>query len=139
MDSIDSLAGAQLSPPECASSPMLGRELRLIQHSSLSYCCRAGLRPGEESVLSKSPIGEKLAAIDELIGRELRCQRIKAKVSQIALAQRLGISFQQLHKYETGENRIAASTLLVICAILNISPIDLLPELSVASALFRID
>ncbi len=50
--------------------------------------------------------------MDYVLGRKLRLARTEAGLSQQALAERLGITFQQVQKYEKGANRIAASRLV---------------------------
>ena len=50
-------------------------------------------------------------ASDHLIGARVRQLRSECGVSSETLAGRLGVSIQQLQKYETGQNRIAASRL----------------------------
>lgn len=54
--------------------------------------------------------------MDYVLGRKLRLARTEAGLSQQALAERLGITFQQVQKYEKGANRIAASRLVSIAA-----------------------
>jgi transcriptional regulator with XRE-family HTH domain len=49
--------------------------------------------------------------VDVHIGRQLRKLRIDRRLSQSKLAQAVGVSFQQLQKYESGANRVAASML----------------------------
>lgn len=49
--------------------------------------------------------------VDRHVGQAVRLRRKVLGVSQQALAERLGITFQQVQKYETGANRISASTL----------------------------
>lgn len=53
--------------------------------------------------------------IDEIVGNNLREQRVKAGWSQEALGDAVGVSFQQVQKYERGANRVSASK-LVECA-----------------------
>ena len=53
----------------------------------------------------------KSDGLDLLIGRRLRERRTLLGISQEDLARRIGLSFQQLQKYETGENRISAARL----------------------------
>ena len=53
----------------------------------------------------------KAGNIDAHVGKRLRQRRIIRGLSQEELASRLGISPQQLHKYEIGQNRIAAARL----------------------------
>lgn len=50
-------------------------------------------------------------AIDVQIGVRLREVRKNAGLSQKIVAERLGISFQQLQRYEQGENRVTAASL----------------------------
>jgi transcriptional regulator with XRE-family HTH domain len=53
------------------------------------------------------------SALEQSIGARLRARRRQLGLSQSDLAEKLGISFQQVQKYERGSNRIAASTLMV--------------------------
>lgn len=52
--------------------------------------------------------------LDCLIGQRIRARRQALGVPMTALADRLDISYQQLQKYEHGQNKIAASTLAEI-------------------------
>jgi len=52
------------------------------------------------------------AALDLSIGARLRARRRQMGLSQTELAAQLGVSFQQVQKYERGANRISASTLI---------------------------
>lgn len=49
-------------------------------------------------------------------------------ITQVALAKRLGISFQQVQKYETGQNRLSISRALAISSILKVSPMIFFPQ-----------
>ena len=49
--------------------------------------------------------------VDAYVGARIGLRRSALGLSQSALAQQLGISFQQVQKYETGQNRISASRL----------------------------
>ena len=55
------------------------------------------------------------------IGARLRTRRRQLGLSQSDLAERLGVSFQQVQKYERGANRVAASTLLAASQALNVT------------------
>jgi len=50
-------------------------------------------------------------AIDRHVASRLRLRRREAGITQVMLAQVLGISFQQVQKYEEGTNRISAGAL----------------------------
>lgn len=58
-------------------------------------------------------------AIDVEVGRRIRMRRALRGLSQGGLASRLGISFQQVQKYEKGTNRVGASRLQAIAEILD--------------------
>lgn len=58
--------------------------------------------------------------IDQIVGQNLREARIKADVSQEKLGDIVGVSFQQIQKYESGKNRISASKLVDIANALGI-------------------
>ena len=55
---------------------------------------------------------------DVHIGRRVRERRIALGLSQSELAEKLGISFQQVQKYESGANRISGSRLWDISTVL---------------------
>lgn len=57
--------------------------------------------------------------IDALIGGRVRSRRLRAKVSRAVLGEALGVTFQQIQKYESGADRIGASRLLKIAEVLN--------------------
>ncbi len=56
-------------------------------------------------------LSPRLRNIDIQIGQRLRELRIRRNVSQEKLGKMLGVTFQQIQKYENGANRLAASTL----------------------------
>ena len=51
------------------------------------------------------------AAREKEIGARIRLARVEARMSQTTLGQRIGVSFQQVQKYEKGRDRVAASLL----------------------------
>jgi transcriptional regulator with XRE-family HTH domain len=61
------------------------------------------------------------SAIDRYIGARMRAQRLALKMSQEQLGRELGVSFQQIQKYESGVNRVSAARLYNICKTLNVS------------------
>lgn len=66
---------------------------------------------------------DEAQAIDIYVGARLSLRRSALGLSQSALAQRLGVSFQQVQKYETGQNRMSASRLHRAAVVLG-APID---------------
>ena len=67
-------------------------------------------------------IGAKKAPkpIDQHVGRRVRMRRIMLAISQVKLGAALGLTFQQVQKYEKGANRIGASRLQQISDILQV-------------------
>jgi len=51
----------------------------------------------------------------------MREQRLALSMSQHQLGKELGVSFQQIQKYESGKNRVSAARLFEICKALNVS------------------
>lgn len=58
--------------------------------------------------------------IDVSVGRRLRDRRTLLGLSQSALAQSVGLTFQQIQKYERGANRISASRLYQFSCLLDV-------------------
>jgi transcriptional regulator with XRE-family HTH domain len=59
--------------------------------------------------------------IDLHVGRRIRWRRKELRLSQEALAERLGVTFQQVQKYERGANRISAGRLYELAQALGTS------------------
>jgi transcriptional regulator with XRE-family HTH domain len=57
--------------------------------------------------------------IDKHVGRQLRWRRNQLNLSQEALAERLGVTFQQVQKYERGANRVSAGRLYELARALD--------------------
>ena len=61
-------------------------------------------------------------AVDIHVGQKIRARRIFLQMSQTDVADALGITFQQIQKYEKGMNRVGASRLQQISQVLGVSP-----------------
>lgn len=68
-----------------------------------------------------------LVAADKIIGQRIRERRTQIGMTQDALAEALGVTFQQVQKYEQGSTRVVASRLYEMAVALECSPLDLLP------------
>jgi transcriptional regulator with XRE-family HTH domain len=66
--------------------------------------------------------------IDRLIGSYVRARRLEIIMSQEKLADAIGVTFQQIQKYEKGINRISASALIAIARALGVQVSALLPK-----------
>jgi transcriptional regulator with XRE-family HTH domain len=65
--------------------------------------------------------------IDVHVGERIRRWRTERKISRITLGEAIGLTAQQIQKYEKGTHRIGASRLQQICAVLEI-PVSFLFE-----------
>lgn len=63
--------------------------------------------------------------IDAIVGKNLRETRIKRGMSQDELAKAVGLTFQQIQKYERGANRISASRLVELSKAMGVFVTDL--------------
>lgn len=70
-------------------------------------------KPLDESV------GRQVTDVDKFVGQRVRARRMMVGLSQEKLGEHLGLTFQQIQKYEKGVNRISASRLHQIAAALD--------------------
>src|SRR5213593_4711816 len=69
------------------------------------------------------PTKKRRAGAEDLeIGRKIRALRLERGLSQSGLADGIGLTFQQVQKYEKGTNRVSAGRLQRIAEVLN-SPV----------------
>jgi len=69
----------------------------------------------------KSASPRSANAIDAYIGARMRERRLALEMSQDQFGKELGVSFQQIQKYESGQNRVSAARLFDVCKALNVS------------------
>jgi transcriptional regulator with XRE-family HTH domain len=58
--------------------------------------------------------------IDRHVGTRIRGRRVGLRISQTKLGQAIGVTFQQIQKYESGTNRVGASNLFKIAQALSV-------------------
>ena len=63
--------------------------------------------------------------IDKKIGSVIRMRRVKLGLSQTELGNALGVTFQQIQKYERGTNAVASTRISDLCRMLKMTPNDL--------------
>ena len=56
--------------------------------------------------------------VDVEVGQRIRIERLQSGLSQTSLAEQLGVTFQQVQKYEKGVNRVGAGRLTKIAKVL---------------------
>jgi len=72
--------------------------------------------------MKKSRSGPRAAnLVDVHLGDKIRQRRLALNMSQDLLGSDLGVSFQQIQKYEKGSNRVSAARLYEICQIFDLS------------------
>jgi transcriptional regulator with XRE-family HTH domain len=59
-------------------------------------------------------------SIDKHLGDQIRNRRQAINMTQDHLGGELGVSFQQIQKYESGKNRISAARLYEVCHVLGV-------------------
>ncbi|TDL85180.1 helix-turn-helix domain-containing protein [Meridianimarinicoccus aquatilis] len=73
--------------------------------------------------------------IDKLTGEAIRRNRKAVGLSQADLGRAAGVTFQQIQKYELGQNRVSVSRLFQLASTLGIDPAVLVTE--VQRSMFR--
>jgi transcriptional regulator with XRE-family HTH domain len=68
----------------------------------------------------KAPRARDTQAWDVEVGRRIRARRVECGMSQTALGESLGLTFQQIQKYEKGMNRVSAGRLKHISTLLQV-------------------
>ncbi|WP_269274659.1 helix-turn-helix domain-containing protein [Sinorhizobium psoraleae] len=72
---------------------------------------------------NEAPIDDR--TIDQEIGARIRATREVLGVTQQLLASDVGVTFQQIQKYEKGINRVSAAMLVKLCQAMKISPMEI--------------
>jgi len=63
---------------------------------------------------------KRIEPVDLLVGRRMRAYRQNLGMSQSALGEKVGVTFQQIQKYENGLNRIGSSRLKKVATVLGV-------------------
>ena len=76
--------------------------------------------------------------VDEYVAARIKERRVMLGLTQGDLAERLGVSFQQVQKYEKGSNRISAGRLYILAMTLDV-PLDYFFVTTSGDAAFEVD
>src|SRR5258707_13594862 len=63
----------------------------------------------------------KSGPLDAMVGARIRMFRVDRGMSQIMLAERIGVTYQQMQKYERGAHRVGAGRLFQIASVVDVS------------------
>lgn len=81
-----------------------------------------------------TPTNLTTAEIERHVGQKIRERRTMLGLTQQQLAEKLGITYQQAHKYERGINRVSAGRLYELASVLNVDVGFFFEGLSLESA-----
>ena len=76
--------------------------------------------PRGKSKIATTPVKKIPKPVDRYVGSRVRMRRLMLGMSQTKLADAIGLTFQQVQKYEKGTNRMGASRLQQIAGILKV-------------------
>lgn len=76
---------------------------------------------GKKFAITPDKSTRRAEPIDLIIASRIRQRRNELGLSQVELAQKLGLSLQQIGKYEGGDNRVSAARLFAIATALEVS------------------
>lgn len=71
--------------------------------------------------------------VDVFVGQAIKDHRLRAGWNQQTLGKAIGVTFQQIQKYEKGANRISASMLFHMAEVLHFDPGEVFPVLGTRS------
>lgn len=75
----------------------------------------------------------RLPTTDEIVGGRIRSTRLSLGMKQVTLAEKIGVSYQQLQKYEEGQNRLSVGRLWTIAAAMGVPVSDLIADIDITS------
>lgn len=70
--------------------------------------------------LKQGMVARRADECDEEVGRRIRSRRLEQRLSQTDLAKLIGVTFQQVQKYEKGVNRVGAGRLQRVAVAMNV-------------------
>jgi transcriptional regulator with XRE-family HTH domain len=88
-----------------------------MNHRTAAVLARRSRRLRSSQTQSES---QTVHPVDLHVGQQIRVRRIQSNVSQSDLGAGIGVSFQQVQKYENGRNRVSASMLYEVASCLKV-------------------
>lgn len=77
---------------------------------------------------------KKPDSVDIAVGQQIKIARLSARLSQTRLAEEIGVTFQQVQKYEKGVNRVGAGRLTHIAKALGVSVSSFFDERNIGTS-----
>jgi transcriptional regulator with XRE-family HTH domain len=97
----------------------------LLQHKPDFAPARSGKLAGAFFDAEAAVVRRRDWLIDKKIGSVIRMRRLKLGLTQADLGNALGVTFQQIQKYENGTNAVASTRISDLCRALEMTPNDL--------------
>lgn len=83
-----------------------------------------GKPPREKEIMDTT--ARKSGDTDKEMGERVRAMRLRVGMTQTELGAALGVSFQQVQRYERGVNRLSIGMFIAVCRTLKVDPMDLI-------------
>ncbi len=77
-------------------------------------------KPAPNGHAAARPGRKRTTELDRIIGARIRLRRIECGMTQAQLAESIGVTFQQVQKYESGMNRVGGSRLAGVAGALGV-------------------
>ena len=77
-------------------------------------------KPASNGNAAARPGRKRTTELDRLIGARIRLRRVECGMTQAQLAESIGVTFQQVQKYESGTNRVGGSRLAAVAGALEV-------------------
>jgi transcriptional regulator with XRE-family HTH domain len=71
---------------------------------------------------------KRIERVDVLVGKRVRAYRLARRMTQSALGEKIGVTFQQVQKYENGTNRMGSGRLKKVATVLDVGIAALFAE-----------
>jgi transcriptional regulator with XRE-family HTH domain len=78
------------------------------------------MQPYDGAGAERVQMAKRIEPVDKLVGQNIRIFRMAKGISQTELGNSVGVTFQQIQKYEKGANRVGSSRLAKIAVILKV-------------------
>jgi transcriptional regulator with XRE-family HTH domain len=92
----------------------------VVRSTSELACFSETFRIFNSGKLTGDCMSRRPLPVDTLVGRNIRICRLQRGLTQTTLGHHLGVTFQQIQKYENGANRVGASRLSQISGALDV-------------------
>jgi transcriptional regulator with XRE-family HTH domain len=83
--------------------------------------------------MKKKVRASRASNVDKVVGVIIKNRRKSLGLNQMDLGKKIGVTFQQVQKYENGTNRVSIGRFLKLAAALSVTPTRLITEIQKAA------